>query len=88
MITLIRYKNRKIYSSKLTGYVVSSDMATWIDEGNSIEILQHITNADVTRSVLMNAAATQTRLGNLDVAEVLVSYAMAYRATSSVVGVV
>jgi polyhydroxyalkanoate synthesis regulator protein len=85
MITLIRYKNRKIYSSKLTGYVVSSDMATWLDEGHSIEILQHITNTDVTRAVLMNAAATQTRLGNLDVAEVLVSYAMAYRASSSVV---
>lgn len=86
MITLIQYKNRKIYNKETAKYVTSQDVVDMLLATRMVSIVERDTGKDVTHKLLVNMGASQLRQGNVTAGRILIRYADSYRPTSSVVG--
>jgi polyhydroxyalkanoate synthesis regulator protein len=69
MITLKKYSNRKIYSTKNSGlgrvgYVVLSDIRDLIRSGKNVEVLDAQTKKNVTNAVLLEVVKASTEFNN------------------------
>ena len=49
---LIKYKNRKLYSTELSRYVTLKDIMQEVFQGTEVTVRAHETNEDVTIDVL------------------------------------
>jgi polyhydroxyalkanoate synthesis regulator protein len=66
-MNLIRYKNRKVYSPEVKGYVNFNYIKALVQEGRVFTIRDHVTRNDVTAQVLTEMVATKMRANLLDV---------------------
>lgn len=55
METIVKYKNRKMYSKKLSKYVNLDYIIDLVKSDNNIEILEYNTNKNITNLVLSEA---------------------------------
>jgi len=58
-MTLIRYRNRKLYSRELIGYVTHGYVIDLIKGGMKVTILDAYTKQDITSKVLAIAAVRE-----------------------------
>jgi polyhydroxyalkanoate synthesis regulator protein len=79
MISLLRYKNRKLYNNLIRGYNTGADIVAYIKDGQDVRVLDYATRADITVKVLMAAGSRQLNDGNIEAGSVLIKYAGAYR---------
>lgn len=55
MTTVIkRYQNRKLYDVEQSRYVTTDDLARMIREGQTVQVVDHETDEDITPMVLTN----------------------------------
>lgn len=55
MTTVIkRYQNRKLYDVEQSRYVTTDDLARMIREGQTVQVIDHETDDDITPMVLTN----------------------------------
>lgn len=55
MMTVIkRYQNRKLYDVEQSRYVTTDDLARMIREGQTVRVIDHETEEDITSLVLTN----------------------------------
>jgi len=52
METLIKYANRKLYSTSLKRYMTLSELSANIKDGLDIEVIDHKTKTDITVDTL------------------------------------
>lgn len=62
MITLIKYENRKIYSKDANRHVNLDEILEAVKDGETLRIIEHKTDRDVTSEVLNQAIARYTPL--------------------------
>jgi len=55
METIVKYKNRKLYSPKLSKYVNLNYIIDLVKNDKSVEVLEHSTKKNITNSVLSEA---------------------------------
>lgn len=55
METIVKYKNRKMYSKKLSKYVNLDYIIDLVRNNNNLEILDYNTNKNITNLVLSEA---------------------------------
>lgn len=55
METIVKYKNRKMYSKKLSKYVNLDYIIDLVKNNNNLEILDYNTNKNITNLVLSEA---------------------------------
>ena len=67
METIVKYKNRKMYSKKLSKYVNLKHIIGLVKSNNNFEVLDYNTNKNVTNLVLSEAIIKL----NLDTSELL-----------------
>ncbi|MEE2777916.1 MAG: polyhydroxyalkanoate synthesis regulator DNA-binding domain-containing protein [Acidobacteriota bacterium] len=58
-----RYESRKLYDPAESRYVALQEIATWIREGEEIEVIDTTTGADVTGSTLTQIILEEGRSG-------------------------
>jgi polyhydroxyalkanoate synthesis regulator protein len=79
MISLLRYKNRKLYNTLTKGYNSGLDIVSYLKDGQNVTVLDYTTRADITVKVLMAAGSRQLNEGNIEAGSVLIKYAGAYK---------
>lgn len=57
-ITIIKYQNRKLYSKKLKGYITLNDILDYVKTGQSYNVYDKATGADITRETTQMAVMT------------------------------
>lgn len=57
-ITIIKYQNRKLYSKELKGYITLNDILDYVKTGQSYNVCDKVTGADITREVTQMAVMT------------------------------
>ena len=55
METIKKFKNRKLYSTKLSKYVTLTDLVTRLRNKEEFTVLEHGTNNDITNKTLKQA---------------------------------
>lgn len=55
METIKKFKNRKLYSTKLSKYVTLTDLVTRLRNKEEFTVLEHETNNDITNKTLKQA---------------------------------
>lgn len=58
METIKKFKNRKLYSKTIKGYVTLNYLVDKIKRNESFQVVEHGTNADVTAKTLRQALTT------------------------------
>lgn len=61
MITIKKYKNRRLYNQNQSCYVRAKDIEKMIDEGMELQILSHPEGENITKEFLLEAVLQQTR---------------------------
>lgn len=54
-LTLIKYKNRKLYAKELSGYVALTDIFNFVKSGSEVQVTDHATKQDITKDILKKA---------------------------------
>lgn len=66
MTTVIkRYQNRKLYDVEQSRYVTTDDLARMIREGQTVQVIDHETDDDITSAVLTNVLKQSEMSANL-----------------------
>ena len=64
MIRLIkRYESRKLYDTEESRYVSLDEIATWIRQGQEVQVVDNATNNDVTSQTLTQIILDEGRKG-------------------------
>ena len=64
MHQIVRYSNRKLYSKKIKKYVTLNDVKTFVDNNETISVLDNTTKTDITYSTMIGVLST--KLGTLE----------------------
>jgi polyhydroxyalkanoate synthesis repressor PhaR len=62
MRTIKRYSNRKLYDTAAKRYATLVDLASFIREGDTINVIDHTTSADLTTSTLAQIISMEEKL--------------------------
>ena len=71
MKNIKKYENRKLYNTETSKYITLKDIKSYLSKGEQVEVLEHKTNKNVTREVLLETAFRYSNL-SLDTAVKLV----------------
>ncbi len=52
MRTIKRYSNRKLYDTKARHYVTLADVASFVRQGDDVQVTDYVTSADLTAQTL------------------------------------
>lgn len=59
-----RYQNRKLYDTSASTYVTLSDVYSFIENGETIRVVNNTTQEDITNSVLLTALTEKVKGAN------------------------
>lgn len=62
MRQIVKYKNRKFYDKKKSGYVTLKQLGDYIRNGENVQVLDHTTKNDITYNTLVNVLSDRLKL--------------------------
>jgi len=63
MNCIVRYKNRKMYSTSMKKYLVLPEILREVRSGLEVRVIDHKSKADITTQTLLRALCAESRLG-------------------------
>lgn len=69
MINIVKYQNRKLYSTNFSKYITLSEMVKLVKANNTVKVTDHKTKKDITnetlKTALLECSFTEQELINL-----------------------
>lgn len=71
MQKIIRYSNRKLYSTNLSQYVTLSDIHSMVKSGTQVQVTDKATRADITEKTLSQVFAANNKLSSEELVKLI-----------------
>jgi polyhydroxyalkanoate synthesis repressor PhaR len=71
MKTIKKYSNRKLYDTQNAKYINFSQIIEFVENGEDLEIIEHGTEKDVTKEVLLKCFSTKANISKNQILELL-----------------
>lgn len=66
---LIKYPNRRLYDPALSQYITLKDVEIRVKNGIPVRVVDRVTRANITRSVLLSVVVQMEEEGNIKINE-------------------
>ncbi len=61
MVVIKRYSNRKMYNTESKAYITLDEISNLVQEGQEIQVVDHLTGADITAATMSQVLARQEK---------------------------